>query len=317
MRLANQLKCGMSTNPISSFVLCVWKFANLPPSTQQETDSKSVQLFIVFLPVLPQETVPAANGAQQRLHSLVRIRDTRVVRPLTHLRTAIANTAVLPLTLKWSSAVPGSPAYPLRLDITAQGLWMGPVRHLLMLSDMHELLNCSRKVLVTQEFIHEGCFAAVRLYARVNLRMYTWKYVLFIFIDRFPSHCFFPAHPKCVFWTDSWSSFTIIYSERHATYTQSVMWCGCKNKQFDICILILHHQNMNTRSCLHVIIHFLTWLLLSKGALCNIIPLWYRCSRFVLHVHNNKLAPYITESSYGPLYLYRPELRKLHFASVF
>lgn len=103
MRLANQLKCGMSTNPISSFVLCVWKFANLPPSTQQETDRKSVQLFIVFLPVLPQETVHAANGAQQRLHSLVRIRDTHVVRPLTHLHTAIANTAVLPFTLKWSS----------------------------------------------------------------------------------------------------------------------------------------------------------------------------------------------------------------------
>lgn len=131
----------MSTNPISSFVLCVWKFANLPPSTQQETDRKSVQLFIVFLPVPPQETVPAANGAQQRLHSLVRIRDTHVVRPLTHLRTAIANTAVLPL--KWSSA------YPLRpLDTMAWGLWMGPVRHLLMLSDMHELLNCSKKVQV-------------------------------------------------------------------------------------------------------------------------------------------------------------------------
>lgn len=117
MRLANQLKCGMSTDPTGSFVPCVWKFANLPPSTQQETDRKSVQLFIVFLPVLPQETVPAANGAQQRLHSLVRIRDTHVVRPLTHLRTPIANTAVPPL--KWSG-VASAAAHILQGQISQQ-----------------------------------------------------------------------------------------------------------------------------------------------------------------------------------------------------
>lgn len=95
-----QLKCGLSTKQ---------KFANLPPGIQQKTDRKSVQLFISFLPVPPQETVSAANGALQRLDSLESITDPHVVWPLTHLGTAIANTAVLSLTLKWSSTLSAAP----------------------------------------------------------------------------------------------------------------------------------------------------------------------------------------------------------------
>lgn len=62
-----QMKCGMSTKPSSS--LCVWKLANVPPSIKQQRDRESVQLLIFFHPVPPQETVAAANGAQQRLDS--------------------------------------------------------------------------------------------------------------------------------------------------------------------------------------------------------------------------------------------------------
>lgn len=75
-------------------------FANLPRRGQREVLRKSPQLFTFFLPVSPREAAPAANGAQQRLDSLVRIRDPRAARPLTHLRTVIANTAVLSFTLR-------------------------------------------------------------------------------------------------------------------------------------------------------------------------------------------------------------------------
>lgn len=85
--------------------LFVWKSANLPCSIQQQKERESVQLFIFFHPVPSQETVSAANGAQQRLDSLVSRTNPHVLWPLTHLYKSTANTAVFSVTLKWSSAL--------------------------------------------------------------------------------------------------------------------------------------------------------------------------------------------------------------------
>lgn len=58
-----------NSNKTIHLPLCVWKFANLPPSIKQQRYRKSVQLFIFFHLVPSQETVSAANGEQQRLDS--------------------------------------------------------------------------------------------------------------------------------------------------------------------------------------------------------------------------------------------------------
>lgn len=55
VRKTIQAKCGMSTKPSSS--LCVWKLAKLPPSIKLQRDRESVQLFIFFHPLPPQETL--------------------------------------------------------------------------------------------------------------------------------------------------------------------------------------------------------------------------------------------------------------------
>lgn len=58
----------VNTNIKLAFCMDISKFA---PSIKQHGDRKSVQLFISFHPVPPQETVPVTNGPQQRLDSLV------------------------------------------------------------------------------------------------------------------------------------------------------------------------------------------------------------------------------------------------------
>lgn len=68
---------------------------------------------------------------------------------------------------------------------------MGPVRRLLMLPDMHELLK--NKLWFMQEFIYEGGFGSA--FANAYMAMCAF----FIFIDRFPSHCCHSHHPACVF----------------------------------------------------------------------------------------------------------------------
>lgn len=122
-------------------------FANSPRRAQREVLRKSPQLFTFFLPVSPREAAPAANGAQQRLDSLVRIRDPHAARPLTHLRTVIANTAVLSFTLRRCGASSAARRTLQSKEIAAlRPCGRAPPRPSQMLSDMHELLNCSRKV---------------------------------------------------------------------------------------------------------------------------------------------------------------------------
>lgn len=85
-----------------------------PGEAGGEAVRKSPQLFTFFLPAPPREAAPAANGAQQRLDSLVRIRDPRAARPLTHLRTVSTNTAVL---FCWTQTIFGaSPAAQWRFE---------------------------------------------------------------------------------------------------------------------------------------------------------------------------------------------------------
>lgn len=98
-----------NVNKTIQLALCMEISKNLPPSNKQQRHRKSVQLFIFFHPVPPQETVSAANGAQQRLDSLVSRTDSHVVWPLTHLSKSIANTVVFSVTLKWSCALSAAP----------------------------------------------------------------------------------------------------------------------------------------------------------------------------------------------------------------
>lgn len=84
----------------SPSLICLWWLVNLPPSIKFFRDKKSVQLFkIFFYPVSPQETVAAANGAQQRLELLVSSTELYAFWPPTHLSQFTANT-VISVTLK-------------------------------------------------------------------------------------------------------------------------------------------------------------------------------------------------------------------------
>lgn len=98
-----------------------------PGEAGGEAVRKSPQLFTFFLPAPPQEAAPAANGAQQRLDSLVRIRDPRARRDLW--LTSAQSVQTLPsfsAALRPSSELHQQPSGGLKVDLAVfKGLQRG------------------------------------------------------------------------------------------------------------------------------------------------------------------------------------------------